>query len=245
MPNLPHFSTVPELEENQGTPWITTNAMAEVLDKKMTALLTVTMTSADITLTAAQCQNAEFIRVTGALTANHNLIVEASSKFYTLSHQGTGNHTISIKTASGTGVAIDQGVTARVFADGVNVVPAGAGTSSGGGIYDLGFGRGDGLIPSGAIIGVFPVVRPIRLPQNLVSSFSIADAGATLAQQITIKKNGSSIGTVNFAIGATIATYTFAADVDFTNGDIVTWVGPSPADATLAGVTGTLAGIRL
>lgn len=244
MSTVPNFSTITELEDGQGTFWLTSNVAFETLAAKISNLLTVTITSADVTLTAAQCQNAGFIRVIGALTGNRNLIVENSAKFYPVSHEGTGNHTVTVKRASGTGVAIDQGAVAVVYCDGTNVVPVTAAFGASGGFYDIDFGK-DGLPASGAVLKTFIFPRAVRLPQNLVNSVAILGVAPTLAQQITLKKGGTTIGTINFAIGATTPTYTFAADVDFAAGDILTAFAPSPQDATLANLAVTLAGIRL
>src|ERR1043166_4041364 len=138
MPNLPYFSTAAEFEEGQGTPWVTMNALAEVLAKKMAALLSVTITASDVTLTAAQAETARYIRVTGALTGNKNLIVPAVAKDWVVEHSGTGNYTVTVKTPSGTGVAINQDTTRQIYCDGTNCVPESDATGAGGDSIILG-----------------------------------------------------------------------------------------------------------
>lgn len=74
------------------------------------------------------------------------------------------------------------------------------------------------------------------LPTSLTGSRGVAVA-TTGAVTLAIKKNGASIGTVNFAAAATTATFTFASPVSFVAGDIITINAPVTADATLADVS--------
>ena len=59
-----------------------------------------------------------------------------------------------------------------------------------------------------------------------------------------MKKNGSSIGTINWAASATTATYTFASTITFAAGDILQLVAPATADTTLADIGITIAATR-
>jgi Putative phage tail protein len=79
-------------------------------------------------------------------------------------------------------------------------------------------------------------VRSFTLPVNLTGSHAGARTAPTGNVQVTIKKNGSSIGTVNIAGSATTATFTFTAAVTI-NGttDTISFVAPASADATFAG----------
>jgi hypothetical protein len=59
-----------------------------------------------------------------------------------------------------------------------------------------------------------------------------------------IKKNGSSIGTGTINAASTTGTFSFASDVTFAAGDILTVEGPAVADGTLSGPMITLVGDR-
>ena len=72
------------------------------------------------------------------------------------------------------------------------------------------------------------------LPQNATGSDGDAGTAATGSTTFTLKKNGSSVGTFNFAASATTPTFTVASPVSFAAGDILTIEGPGTADATLA-----------
>jgi hypothetical protein len=82
------------------------------------------------------------------------------------------------------------------------------------------------------------------IPASATSSTAKAKVAATGSTTFTILKNGTSIGTVNFAIGATTGIYTFASAVTFAAGDYLEIDGPGTADATLSGVTMTIYAAR-
>jgi hypothetical protein len=80
----------------------------------------VTVTTADVTLSAAQAR-ARRIVVTGAMTAARNLVVPNDGEWI-IDCQTTGGFALTVKTAGGSGVAIANAKRALVFADGTNVV---------------------------------------------------------------------------------------------------------------------------
>ena len=80
----------------------------------------VTMTSADLTLTALQ-YGKPIIVLSGALTANLNLIFPAIAGEWTVVNNCTGSYTVTCKTAAGTGAVITPGCTRIIFGDGTNI----------------------------------------------------------------------------------------------------------------------------
>ena len=78
------------------------------------------LVSANVTLTALQAAN-ERIILTGALTANINLIFPAWRKSWVIVNNCTGAFSVTCKTLSGTGVPVSAGSTARVVGDGANI----------------------------------------------------------------------------------------------------------------------------
>lgn len=75
---------------------------------------------ASVNLTAAQ-YGMPILVLTGALTANINLIFPASSGAWVVRNQTTGNFTITCKTANGTGVVVSQGYSNALWGDGANL----------------------------------------------------------------------------------------------------------------------------
>ena len=82
----------------------------------------------------------------------------------------------------------------------------------------------------------------VTFPAGLGGSYGAAGTAATAATVFTIAKNGAAIGTMQFAAGATSATFTMASAVTFTAGDVLTIAAPATPDATLANLAWTLAG---
>jgi len=79
-------------------------------------------------------------------------------------------------------------------------------------------------------------VRPFTLPVGLAGSNAGCRVAPTNSVQVTLYKNGSSIGTINIAPGATTATFTFTSAVPF-NGSTDTFsIGaPATVDQSFAG----------
>jgi hypothetical protein len=88
------------------------------------------------------------------------------------------------------------------------------------------------------------VARAVTFPAGASLAQAVASATATGSTTFTLKKNGSSFATVNFAASASSGIWTQASDATFAAGDVLEIDGPATADATLADVGITLAGVR-
>lgn len=95
-------------------------------------------------------------------------------------------------------------------------------------------------IPTASQI-VFRVRVPVACsaPANLTGSFGDASATFTAAKSYDIQKNGSSFGSLDFALGAQVATFSTSL-TSFAAGDLLTIVAPAVPD-----VTGTNVGFSL
>lgn len=78
-----------------------------------------------VTLSAAENRN-PVILLTGALTANINVIVPAIGRQWVFANNTTGAFTVTVKTAAGTGVGILQGLSQHLYCDGANVLQVGS-----------------------------------------------------------------------------------------------------------------------
>ena len=81
---------------------------------------------------------------------------------------------------------------------------------------------------------------PQGLPNNL-GSVAVAPTGSVT---FPITVNGSSVGSMNIAASATVATWTFSAPYQAAQGDILRFLAPAPADATLDSPRYTFIGTR-
>lgn len=112
--------------DQSGTWGDTTNNNFLLFEQAITGVLTVAQGDATLTLTSIdgsidQARNA-VIELTGALTAARDVIVPAPNKLYLVKNLTTGGFNITVRTASGTGVAIVPGTSQWVYSNGTNVV---------------------------------------------------------------------------------------------------------------------------
>lgn len=96
--------------------------VAEALSGAIANFAAVSVTAADVTLTAAQYRCGVIV-CSGALTGNRNVIFPVKGK-WKLINNCTGAFTLTAKTAAGTGVVINQGCLGNVIADGANISSA-------------------------------------------------------------------------------------------------------------------------
>lgn len=221
---------------------VTANTGFDALDKALCQLTTIALANADLTLTDVQLLQSFYLRFTGALTAPRTITVPARAKPFLVENATTGGFTLSVKTPSGTAIGVGMGGRKLFYDDGTTLqllAEAGIGAP-----YDLGC-TFPGQPTSGAIILRYPVPRAVRFQAGFPSSKGVAGTAPSAAVTFTIRKNGTQFGTLDFAAGATTATFTAAADTDFAVGDVLTVVAPSPADTALADIGFALAGLRL
>jgi hypothetical protein len=102
------------------------------LELGISGVTTLALTNVDVTLTAVQAQH--FVQIlTGTLTANVNVVVPAESRVSVADNRTTGAFTVTFKTATGGGVAVDQGARTLIYCDGTTVYPVASGTGGGSG----------------------------------------------------------------------------------------------------------------
>lgn len=95
------------------------------------------------------------------------------------------------------------------------------------------------------------VLLKVKLPRAIAfasnyagSTTADADVAATGSSVFTIKKNGSSVGTVTYAPSGTTGTFASSGAVSFAAGDVLTITAPSSQDATLSGIAICLKGTK-
>jgi hypothetical protein len=79
--------------------------------------------SSDVTLTSAEAAN-QLHEYTGTLTGNINVIVPAAAGIFYVFNNTSGAYTLTVKTPSGTGVAVTQGSRTILNCDATNVIQA-------------------------------------------------------------------------------------------------------------------------
>ena len=92
---------------------------------------------------------------------------------------------------------------------------------------------------AGAVIASYTFSASTFLPQNLVYSIGFCTAAPTGSVSMPIVRvvggTPTTVGSINFAAGATTPTFTFSSGVVFSSGDMIEVEAPTPVDATFAG----------
>lgn len=167
---------------------------------------------------------------------------------------GTGGGGAALE-AQDEGISTDAAVVLINFAgDGVTVsqtspgnilvtIPGGAG---GGNVdYDIAFFIGDKR-PAGETVFRHTFTKAVDFAADFALSDGDAISAATASAVFLLKKNGTTVGTITFAASGSVATFNSSgAPLSFLVGDTLECVAPDPQDATLAGVSITLAGTRV
>lgn len=94
------------------------------------------------------------------------------------------------------------------------------------------------------LVGQLCAAGGFTLPVSLTGSVAYAGTAPTAAASLTLVRNGVSIGTVDFALGANTGTFTFTTERAFASGDRLGVIAQATADATLADISITLKGAR-
>lgn len=231
---------LPALVGGQANPETTVNDAVGGLDAALTEKVVVDLTNS-LTVTALVYRSAIRFSITPSGTAK-TLTLPAIKRMAIISNDSTHSLTLAV---GSTTVAMAVNDVLLIYTDGTaNGLSSWPLASAAAPVpYDIALSA-PGLLTASQRILRYNVVRAITLPINLTGSLATADVAATASSTFTIKKNGTSIGTVTFAAGASVGTFTFAAAVSFVATDIITIDAPGSADATLSGVAFTFAGTR-
>jgi len=124
-------STILRLElmangENDGTWGTKVNTNLGILESALTGTTAISTTGGDTTLTNVDYTNDQAkklsLDVTGALVSNATIIIPNAAKSYKVFNRTSGAYTLTIKTASGSGILITQSTGCEVYCDGANVM---------------------------------------------------------------------------------------------------------------------------
>ena len=131
------------------------------------------LASSNVTLTGPQAA-APQIFLSGALTANIQIIFPTWVRGWTVTNSTTGAYTVTCTTASGTGVAISQGATVQIFGNGTNIV------------------AGATLIPNGYI------------QSQMIAPGAVSSATQYAASATAIPNTGSAQTLISVALSGTV-----------------------------------------
>jgi hypothetical protein len=215
---------LPVQGELTGTWGNTVNSgLTSLVDAAIAGTATVSMPNSDYTLTAVNEAADEarqmFIRLTGTLSAQRNVVCPAVSKLYFVSNETTGGFGINFKTAAGTGVVVPNGARMMLYCNGTNVVE---GITLFNGTVNLADG----------------VVTTAKLADGAVTTAKIADGAVTTAKLAD--------DSVPFAKMQNIATARLLGRATAGTGDVEELTAiPSGVDVPAARLSGDVAVARI
>lgn len=135
---------------------------------------TVPMSNSTVTLTSLQSSQGIII-ITGALTANVNLVFPAYKKQWLVVNRSTGSFSVTCKTVSGSGVSITSGSTQAVYGDGSDILSSSQTQQQTG------------------VIG---------LARNVRASVSAANSSATFSADEFVVEQGAALGGLQFRLSS-------------------------------------------
>lgn len=243
---------IPEIAENQSNKYITANNQVAYLEQAAHAkLVKSTSGTTAITLSASECVRYRHYRIDpGTASGAFNLVflgeidggglVNAQREFVVSNQSG---QTVTVKSdAAGTTVVLTNGQKAviRQDHDDMSVVALYVGSTV---PYDVGCsitGKPDDNVE----VMKFMAVRAIDFPDDFAGSYGHVGTNPTSTASFTIKKNGSTIGTISINTSGVFTFNTTGAGTSLAAGDRISVQTPTPQDATLADVAWTFLGTR-
>lgn len=115
--------------EKSGTWGTITNTNLQILEQAASGYLSLAVGGADVALSLANHATANgknlYFKLTGTLTANRTVTMPDSAERVFIVEDATArssnNYTLTVKTASGTGLALPVGSTTVLYSDGTNI----------------------------------------------------------------------------------------------------------------------------
>lgn len=216
-----------------------------------------------ITLSATEASN-KLLTFTGSPSANVIIVVPAVVNVYYINNALTTAYSVSVKTASGTGVAIDQSERIIAFCDGTDVLSAQSITAT----SVIGVVDGSAVAPSinfnsstdsgiflsgtedvgisvgGEVVAVFTADGLTTAASGNLTSTNLNDALAELQADIDTRAVGNGVLTINNQTGTSYALVLADAGkyIRLDNGSAITVAVPANAD--VAYPTGTTIHLR-
>lgn len=222
----------PALVGGQANPETTANDAVGALDAALTETVTVDLTN-NATISSANYTRCVRINVTPS-GSGKKLTLQASKKFTVVTNSSANAITLKVGT---TEVAVGTATTVLVYTDGTANGLATFGVITGAleKPHDLHLFI-SGKPVAAAIVMRLNAVRQFVLPASLTGSVFNAGTASAGTKVFTIKKNGSSIGTITFTASAT-GVASFASDVTLAVNDVLSIEAPAVQDANLADVS--------
>lgn len=266
---------LPLVAPNQNQKETTINSALAILEAASNASLTLTIAGSGSTYTLTTENFTRYMQFRFAGQPNAKTInVPTTPRFFAVYNTGAYTLTIKATGSSGTVAAVEAGARVLIISDGTNVVGISGGVTQLASLTDvanadeasagqvLAYNSTTGFwepVDSLGDVSFFVTGIPLASQKVLLHSFARsctffgdfsgsqakAQTGATAAKTFLVFKNATQVGTINWASGATVATFTTTSgnSVDFAPGDVLIIQAPASPDSTLADISCTLKGV--
>ena len=231
-----------QISEGQDDKEITINLATLKIDSAMTDTADQDLTAGNVTISLTDWENNIHFKATNVTVVGRTVTVQQAKRLFVLESDSANTEDVDFVRGSGT-ITLSPGDTVMAYTDGTVNGLVSAGATGTAGIYDFPIYY-NGKPGDAEIIMKVVAVRAFTLPSGLIGSQGYATTVSTAAASFGLEKNGASIGSVDFALGASTATFTFTSDVTFAAGDRLELIAPTPQDSLLAAISITLAGSR-
>lgn len=245
-----------QVSENQTLKEVSINTMSGQLDAAITEFLSIDVSASDASLTNSQYRRNVMFVASGAAVARV-LTVPALKKLSLIRNDGTADVSV---TRGSTALVVGAGLVSLIYTDGTT--NGLIGVSGGGAAYPAFTGNAGKVLAVngteddvewikrplriGVSIGGLPVANEILMlyafdqaasfPAGMTNSQAIAGASATASTTFTVKKNGTSIGTIVFSAAGTVGSFTGFSASSFGAGDVLSLTAPTTPDVTLGAI---------
>ena len=189
--------------EKSGTWGTITNTNLQILEQAASGYISVDVAASDVALALSNhaVSNGKnlYFKLTGTLTANRTMTMpDGAERVFVVEDataRSSSNYTLTVKTVSGTGLALPVGSTTVLYSDGTNITGKlqTKGYHTPGGTYTT--VNGDQVLVDTSGSGISAAVT-INLPASpaIGNEVTFIDSGNNLASNnLTVGRNGSNI----------------------------------------------------
>jgi hypothetical protein len=236
-PNL----AIAHVAASQNQKEVTINDAIDALDRAMTDTLALDLSAGPIVLGTSQLRAAMVLRPAGALTGPASLLVPQIRRVFALLNTDTA-FAITVERGA-SAIAVQPGESALLISDGSpdGLFRVGPGAP----VYDFGMVAGTGP-GAGEVLGKVVIPRPLLIPPDLAGSAVHVDTAPAGDFVIVMTRNATAIASVTVHADASASLATSGnAPVTIAAGDVVRFLAPATPDASIAGISLTIAARRL
>lgn len=240
-----------QIAETQNNKYLTHNDAVNILEQSDNAMYTNAAVGAGpVNLTENQATQYQVYKVSGGSAAFNLVFPSTINSVNAVRHATIWNadttYSVTVKMSTGTGATVvltpGQSAVIQIAYEDVYAMFTGDTSQP---PYDVGL-----YIPGkpgdGAEVFKFVAVRAVEWPDDWAGSYGHIGTNPTdAANVLTIKKNGTSVGTISISTGGVFTFATTAAETTLAAGDRLTIENQGTADSTAADIGFNLKGYRV